>query len=147
MKPGKVFIGGRILASGRMPDVRHAGCAPSRHFPFRISNFPKMPSLANYLIVSGLIFSIGLSGVLLRRNILIIFMGLELMLNAANLSLVAFSRFNLGQDGSLRYNAQVLVFFIITVAAAEVAVGLAIIVALYRARQTTHVEDLDNLKF
>ncbi|MEI6033861.1 MAG: NADH-quinone oxidoreductase subunit NuoK [Verrucomicrobiae bacterium] len=106
-----------------------------------------MPSLANYLIVSGLIFSIGLSGVLLRRNILIIFMGLELMLNAANLSLVAFSRFNLGQDGSLRYNAQVLVFFIITVAAAEVAVGLAIIVALYRARQTTHVEDLDNLKF
>jgi NADH-quinone oxidoreductase subunit K len=107
----------------------------------------KMPTLANYLIVSGGLFSIGLGGVLLRRNILIIFMGLELMLNAANLSLVAFSRFNLGQDGLPGYNAQVLVFFIITVAAAEVAVGLAIIVALYRMRQTTHVEDLDTLKF
>jgi len=106
-----------------------------------------MPTLANYLIVSGLLFSIGLAGVLLRRNILIIFMGLELMLNAANLSLVAFSRFHLVQGGIPGYNAQVFVFFIITVAAAEVAVGLAIIVALYRARQTTHVEDLDTLKF
>lgn len=106
-----------------------------------------MPTLAHYLLVSGLLFSIGLAGVLLRRNILIIFMGLELMLNAANLSLVAFSRFNLGQDGMPGYNAQVLVFFIITVAAAEVAVGLAIIVALFRAKQTTHVEDLDTLKF
>jgi NADH-quinone oxidoreductase subunit K len=107
-----------------------------------------VPSLANYLLVSGLLFSIGLTGVLLRRNILIIFMGLELMLNAANLSLVAFSRFHLGPvDGMPNYNAQVLVFFIITVAAAEVAVGLAIIVALYRARQTTHVDDLDTLKF
>jgi NADH-quinone oxidoreductase subunit K len=106
-----------------------------------------MPTLAHYLIVSGLLFAIGLGGVLLRRNILIIFMGLELMLNAANLSLVAFSRFNLLADGMPNYNGQVLVFFIITVAAAEVAVGLAIIVALFRAKQTTHVEDLDTLKF
>ena len=98
-----------------------------------------MPTLAHYLIVSGLLFAIGLGGVLLRRNILIIFMGLELMLNAANLSLVAFSRFNLLADGMPNYNGQVLVFFIITVAAAEVAVGLAIIVALFRAKQTTHV--------
>lgn len=106
-----------------------------------------MPTLAHYLIVSGLLFAIGLGGVLLRRNILIIFMGLELMLNAANLSLVAFSRFNLLADGMPNYNGQVLVFFIITVAAAEVAVGLAIIVALFRAKQTTHVEDLTTLKF
>ena len=106
-----------------------------------------MPTLAHYLVVSGLLFSIGLAGVLVRRSILIIFMSLELMLNAANLSLVAFSRFNLGQDGLPGYGAQALVFFIITVAAAEVAVGLAIIVALFRARQTTHVEDLDALKF
>ena len=105
------------------------------------------PTLAHYLIVSGLLFAIGLGGVLLRRNILIIFMGLELMLNAANLSLVAFSRFNLLADGMPNYNGQVLVFFIITVAAAEVAVGLAIIVALFRAKQTTHVEDLNTLKF
>ena len=106
-----------------------------------------MPTLAHYLIVSGLLFAIGLGGVLLRRNILIIFMGLELMLNAANLSLVAFSRFNLLADGMPNYNGQVLVFFIITVAGAEVAVGLAIIVALFRAKQTTHVEDLNTLKF
>jgi NADH-quinone oxidoreductase subunit K len=106
-----------------------------------------MSTLAHYLLVSGLLFSIGMAGVLLRRNILVIFMGLELMLNAANLSLVAFSRFNLGPEGMPNYNAQVLVFFIITVAAAEVAVGLAIIVALFRAKQTTHVEDLNTLKF
>ncbi len=105
-----------------------------------------MTTLNDYLLVSGLLFAIGFAGVLLRRNIIIIFMCLELMLNAANLSLVAFSRFRL-VNGLPNYNAQVLVFFIITVAAAEVAVGLAIIVALYRARQTTHVEDINSLKF
>lgn len=104
-------------------------------------------TLNHYLLVSGLLFAIGFAGVLLRRNIIIIFMSLELMLNAANLSLVAFSRFNVGADGLPNFNGQVLTFFIITVAAAEVAVGLAIIVALYRARQTTHVEDITSLKF
>ena len=104
-----------------------------------------MPTLANYLIASGLLFAIGLGGVMLRRSI-IIFMSLELMLSAANLSLVAFSRYGL-VSGHQNFDVQVLVFFIITVAAAEVAVGLAIIVSLYRARQTTHVEDLDTLKF
>jgi NADH-quinone oxidoreductase subunit K len=103
-------------------------------------------TLNHYLLVSGLLFSIGFAGVLLRRNIIAIFMCLELMLNAANLSLVAFSRFNV-VDGHPNYNGHVLVFFIITVAAAEVAVGLAIIVALYRARQTTHVEDITSLKY
>jgi NADH-quinone oxidoreductase subunit K len=104
-------------------------------------------TLNHYLFASGLLFSIGFAGVLLRRNILAIFMCLELMLNSANLSLVAFSRFNVGPEGLPNYNAQILVFFIITVAAAEVAVGLAIIVALFRARQTTHVEDISTLKF
>ncbi|MCX6978054.1 MAG: NADH-quinone oxidoreductase subunit NuoK [Verrucomicrobia bacterium] len=104
-------------------------------------------TLNHYLFVGGLIFAIGFAGVMLRRNILIIFMCLELMLNAANLTLVAFSRFNLTADGLPNYNAQVLVFFIITVAAAEVAVGLAIIVALFRVRQTTHVDDISSLKF
>jgi NADH-quinone oxidoreductase subunit K len=104
-------------------------------------------TLANYLLVSGLLFALGLAGVLLRRNLLIIFMGLELMLNAANLSLVAFSRFHLTVDGYPAFGAQTFVFFIITVAAAEVAVGLAIIVALFRTRQTVHVEDLDAMKF
>lgn len=98
------------------------------------------PGLHHYLVVSALLFSLGLLGVLARRNLLVIYMGLELMLNAANLALVAFSRFNANLDG------QVMVFFIITVAAAEVAVGLALIVALYRKRATAHVEDLTSLK-
>jgi NADH-quinone oxidoreductase subunit K len=96
--------------------------------------------LEHYLVVSGLLFSLGLLGVIMRRNLLVIYMCLELMLNAANLALVAMSRYN----GSL--NGQIVVFFIITVAAAEVAVGLALIVALYRKRQTAHVEDLTALK-
>ena len=106
-----------------------------------------MVTLSDYLVVSGILFTIGFAGVMLRRNIIIIFMSLELMLNAANLSLVAFSRFQVGPTGEPNYNAQVLVFFIITVAAAEVAVGLAIIVALFRLRQTSHVEDISSLKF
>jgi len=96
--------------------------------------------LEHYLVVSMLLFCLGLLGVIARRNLLIIYMSLELMLNAANLALVACSRFTHNLDG------QVFVFFIITVAAAEVAVGLALIVALYRKRQTAHVEDLTLLK-
>ena len=96
--------------------------------------------LEHYLVVSALLFALGLLGVITRRNLLVMYMSLELMLNAANLALVAFSRFNNNLDG------QVMVFFIITVAAAEVAVGLALIVALFRRRQTTHVEDLTTLK-
>lgn len=95
----------------------------------------------HYLVVSGLLFSLGLLGVIVRRNLLVIYMCLELMLNAANLALVAMSRFNGNLDG------QIMVFFIITVAAAEVAVGLALIVALYRKRKTAHVEDLTSMKY
>jgi len=96
--------------------------------------------LEHYLVVSALLFALGLMGVIVRRNLLIIYMSIELMLNAANLALVAFSRFTNSLDG------QVFVFFVITVAAAEVSVGLALIVALFRKRQTTHVEDLTTLK-
>lgn len=105
-----------------------------------------MPSLNDYLLVSGLLFSIGLAGVVLRRNIIVVFMCLELMLSAANLSLVAFSRFHVADNGLPSYDGQMLVFFVITVAAAEVAVGLAIIIALYRARQTIHTDELVSLK-
>jgi NADH-quinone oxidoreductase subunit K len=96
--------------------------------------------LEHYLVVSVLLFCLGLLGVIVRRNLLVIYMSLELMLNAANLALVAFSRYTDSLDG------QVFVFFIITVAAAEVSVGLALIVALYRKRQTSHVEDLTTLR-
>jgi NADH-quinone oxidoreductase subunit K len=96
--------------------------------------------LEHYLVVSILLFCLGLLGIIVRRNLLVIYMSLELMLNAANLALVAFSRFTNNLDG------QVFVFFTITVAAAEVSVGLALIVALYRKRQTAHVEDLTTMK-
>ena len=96
--------------------------------------------LETYLALSALLFAIGFFGVLLRKNTLVIYMCLELMLVAATLALVAFSRFNGTLDGN------VFVFFILTVAAAEVAVGLAIIVALFRRRQTVQVEELNALK-
>lgn len=105
-----------------------------------------MLTLSDYLMASGILFALGLAGVMLRRNIIIVFMCLAMMLGATNLSLVGFSRYGLVQ-GHSNYQAQMLVFFIITVAAAEVAVGLAIIVALFRAKQTIHTEDLNSLKF
>ena len=99
-----------------------------------------MVTLNDYLLASGLLFAIGFAGVLLRRNIIIIFMCLELMLNAANLNLVALSHFL----ESLR--GQTFTFFIITVAAAEAAIGLGIAITLYRSRRTVHVDTLNQLK-
>ena len=96
--------------------------------------------LEHYLVVSVVLFCLGLLGVIIRRNLIVMYMGLELMLNSANLALEAFSHFRDNLDG------QVMVFFIITVAAAEVAVGLALIVALYRKRQTNDVTDLTSMK-
>lgn len=96
--------------------------------------------LYHYLVVAALLFGIGFVGVLIRKNTLVIYMCLELMLVASTVALVAFSRFNGTMDGN------VFVFFILTVAAAEVAVGLAIIVALFRRRQTVMVDELTSLK-
>ena len=96
--------------------------------------------LNEFLILSALLFVVGFLGVLVRKNTLVIYMCLELMLVASTIALVAFSRFNGILDGN------VFVFFILTVAAAEVAVGLAIIVALFRKRGTVQVEELNALK-
>jgi NADH-quinone oxidoreductase subunit K len=100
-----------------------------------------MITLGHYIAVSGLLFCIGLLGVLVRRNVLIIYMCLELMLTAAMIAFVAFSRFSGNLDG------QVMVFFIITVAAAEVAVGLGIIVAWFRLKRSTGVDEMKYLRF
>ena len=93
-----------------------------------------------YLIVSAILFTIGVTGVLIRRNPLIIFMSIELMLNAVNLSFVAFSRYLDSVDG------QMFVFLILTVAAAEVVVGLAIIVSIFRTRHDIDVDDMNILR-
>ncbi|HET8525099.1 MAG TPA: NADH-quinone oxidoreductase subunit NuoK [Actinomycetota bacterium] len=96
--------------------------------------------ISSFLVVSALLFSIGTIGVLVRKNALVIFMSVELQLNAVNLALVAFSRLH----GNL--NGQVLAFFSMVVAAAEVVVGLAIIVTVYRRRQSASVDDFTVLR-
>ncbi len=99
-----------------------------------------MIPLSWLLLLSAVLFTLGVIGVLVRRNALVIFMSIELMLNAANLAFVAFSRALPSLDG------QVFVFFVMTVAAAEVAVGLAIIVNLFRLRETVFVDEVNLLK-
>ena len=102
-------------------------------------------TLNHYLFAAALLFATGFFGVLLRRNVIVVLMCLELMLNAANLALVAFSRYNATPEHPMM-DGNVFVFFVITVAAAEVATGLAIIVALYRRRGTVMADDLSALK-
>jgi NADH-quinone oxidoreductase subunit K len=100
-----------------------------------------MIALSDYLILGGILFVIAVAGIFLnRKNVIILLMCIELMLLAVNMNLVAFSRFLGNLDG------QVFVFFILTVAAAEAAIGLAILVELFRNRQTINVQDLDTLK-
>jgi NADH-quinone oxidoreductase subunit K len=100
-----------------------------------------MVSLEHYLFLGALLFIIGIIGVLIRRNVIVIFMSIELMLNAVNLTFIALSRYLHSMEG------QLFVFFVMTVAAAEVAVGLAIIVALFRNRETVNVEDINLMKW
>ena len=100
-----------------------------------------MIALQSLLTLSAVLFVIGICGFVSRRNVLIMFMSVELMLNAANLALVAFSRHNASME------PQVVAMFVMALAAAEVAVGLAIIVAVFRRRQTVNIDDLRNLKW
>lgn len=99
-----------------------------------------MPTLTHYLILSFVLFAIGVTGVLTRRNIIIVLMSLELVFNSANISLAAFSYYLQSLNGT------VFVIFSITIAAAEVAVGLAILVAVYRQRKTVYVDQLNDMR-
>jgi len=100
-----------------------------------------MIPLNNYLILSGILFTIGVIGVLVRRNVIVIFMSIELMLNAVNLTFIAFSRYLNSLDG------QIFVLMIMVVAAAEVAVGLALIIAVFRIKKTVNVDEINILKW
>ncbi len=100
-----------------------------------------MIPLSHYLVLSAILFSIGVVGVLTRRNAIIVFMSIELMLNSVNLTLIAFSSFLGNMTG------QILVFFVMAVAAAEAAVGLAIVIAIYRNRLTVNVEEINIMKW
>jgi NADH-quinone oxidoreductase subunit K len=99
-----------------------------------------MVGLTHYLVLSAALFTVGMIGVFIRRNAIVIFMCIELMLNAVNLTFIAVSRSLQTLDG------QIFVFFVMTVAAAEVAVGLAIIVVIFRHRQTVRVDEINILK-
>lgn len=100
-----------------------------------------MIALENYLILSALIFAIGVFGVLIRRNLIVILMSIELMLNAVNLTFIAFSRYLGSAEG------QVVVFFVMAVAAAEAVIGLAIIISVYRHRQSLDPQEMQLLKW
>ncbi len=100
-----------------------------------------MVPLSAYLVLSGILFSIGVIGFLVRRNLIVMFMSIELMLNAANLAFVAFSRHLNSMDG------QIFVFFVMTVAAAEAAVGLAIILAVFRTKETVNADEINLMKW
>ncbi len=107
----------------------------------------KHPDLSKFLVVGALLFIIGVAGVLTRRNIIVIFMSIELILNAANLNFIAFSRY-LQDTGNMNAVAgQVFTVFVIVVAAAEAAIGLGIVIALYRNKETIWVDEIDILKW
>jgi NADH:ubiquinone oxidoreductase subunit K len=105
------------------------------------------PDLSKFLVIAALLFIIGVAGVLSRRNIIVIFMSIELILNAANLNLIAFSRYlrDIGSPNAV--SGQVFTVFIIVVAAAEAAIGLGIVIALYRNKETIWVDEIDLLKW
>jgi NADH-quinone oxidoreductase subunit K len=103
----------------------------------------------HYLVLAAVLFALGAAGVVMRRNALIVLMSIEIMLNAVNLSFLAFSRFPLVPSPPMQsgvYAGQVAVFFVIAVAAAEAAVGLAIIIAVFRSRSSVQVDEFDTLK-
>ena len=107
----------------------------------------KSPDLSKFLVIGALLFIIGVAGVLTRRNIIVIFMSIELILNAANLNFIAFSRY-LQDTGNMNALAgQVFAVFVIVVAAAEAAIGLGIVIALYRNKETIWVDEIDILKW
>jgi NADH:ubiquinone oxidoreductase subunit K len=107
----------------------------------------KHPDLAKFLVIGALLFIIGVAGVLTRRNIIVIFMSVELILNAANLNFIAFSRYLQVTGNPNAVAGQVFTVFIIVVAAAEAAIGLGIVIALYRNRETIFLDKIDLLKW
>ncbi|HJT29150.1 MAG TPA: NADH-quinone oxidoreductase subunit NuoK [Pyrinomonadaceae bacterium] len=105
------------------------------------------PDLSKFLVIGALLFIIGVAGVLTRRNIIVIFMSIELILNAANLNFIAFSRYLSAMGNVNAVAGQIFAVFVIVVAAAEAAIGLGIVIALYRNKETIWVDEIDLLKW
>jgi NADH:ubiquinone oxidoreductase subunit K len=117
---------------GRFDQMRHAAANPD---------------LSKFLVIGALLFIIGVAGVLTRRNIIVIFMSIELILNAANLNFIAFSRYLYETGNPNALAGQIFTVFVIVVAAAEAAIGLGIVIALYRNKETIWVDEIDLLKW
>ena len=107
----------------------------------------KHPDLSKFLVIAAILFIIGIAGVLTRRNLLVIFMSIELILNAANLNFIAFSRYLQDTGHGDPLGGQLFTVFVIVVAAAEAAIGLGIVIALYRNRETIWVDEIDLMKW
>ena len=130
--PALAFLFQDVVEGGRFAQMKHAATHPD---------------LSKFLVIGALLFIIGVAGVLTRRNIIVIFMSIELILNAANLNFVAFSRY-LQHTGSVNALAgQIFTVFVIVVAAAEAAIGLGIVIALYRNKETIWIDEIDLLKW
>ena|SRR5687768_12051796 len=130
--PTLAFLFQEVVEGGRAAQTWHAATHPD---------------LSKFLVIGALLFIIGVAGVLTRRNIIVIFMSIELILNAANLNFIAFSRY-LQEAGSMNALAgQIFTVFVIVVAAAEAAIGLGIVIALYRNKETIWVDEIDLLKW
>jgi NADH-quinone oxidoreductase subunit K len=110
-------------------------------------NGVKHPDLSKFLVIAAILFIIGVAGVLTRRNLLVIFMSIELILNAANLNFIAFSRYWQDAGAGNPIAGQIFTVFIIVVAAAEAAIGLGIVIALYRNRETIWIDEIDLMKW
>ena len=113
----------------------------------RAAESAKRPDLSKFLVIGALLFIIGVAGVLTRRNIIVIFMSIELILNAANLNFIAFSRYLQDTGSPNAVAGQIFAVFVIVVAAAEAAIGLGIVIALYRNKETIWVDEIDLLKW
>jgi NADH-quinone oxidoreductase subunit K len=105
------------------------------------------PDLSKFLVIGALLFIIGVAGVLTRRNIIVIFMSIELILNAANLNFIAFSRYLQSVNSVNAITGQIFSVFVIVVAAAEAAIGLGIVIALYRNKETIWIDEIDLMKW
>jgi len=135
------------LIDGLIFFLQEAGSTPQAGMKNAMLEGLKHPDLSKFLVVGALLFIIGVAGVLTRRNIIVIFMSIELILNAANLNFIAMSRY-LQETGSVNaFAGQIFAVFVIVVAAAEAAIGLGIVIALYRNKETIWVDEIDLLKW
>jgi NADH-quinone oxidoreductase subunit K len=136
------YIFGTLIFLLQEAEPEHANTAFAR-----IAEGMRHPDLSKFLVIGAILFIIGVAGVLTRRNIIVIFMSIELILNAANLNFIAMSRY-LQQTGNANAVAgQIFAVFVIVVAAAEAAIGLGIVIALYRNKETIWVDEIDLLKW